>query len=675
MNQTPESTTTQRLSLIDELVLALLNEESGYFRQLPGWTLYCAVAGAALAELALDSRIDTDMDSLFLLDEAETGDPALDPILREIAAEPVQQHAQYWIERLAPRADSIIELTLDRLVDLKILDHHDGDFWTLARTGWQKDLYPAAEEGTAVDFVKTRISRVIFNNEVPDPRDAIIVSLMNTCDVLRFIFELDREAEQRIAFISKLDLIGRSIAAAVAEAAHSPLLTSHPLAKTIPTVPLRKFLLNPHTRNGNLPALFADLAEEYGPVFRVRPLIGPPMIFLAGPSTNRWAHRHGRLFLRAKDYFSDMEKVYGAAGLIPALDGADHFRMRKAMLPAWSRGRLEDRLDDLYGYARKHMSGWTVGDSLPAVTMCRHLINAQISPLSVSVESQDLIDDLMKFKARALNTHVARVMPKFMLYTLGMSRSKKSIFALFKRIQEVHTPAQRAGCPRDFADDMLSLHASDSQFLPQANLHFVLSAPLLASMYLGDLLGFAVYAMASRPSLYERIQSEADILFSNSDPDGDALTPSAIDVTDRFMMECMRLYPIVPASIRYVMNSCTVEGYELPVSERVVIAQSASHYMDDLFPDPFSFDIDRYLAPRKEHLTTGYAPYGVGTHKCLGFRWMELQLAVNLLMLAHYFTIRPSRASDKIPISPMPSLSPSKKLKLVIVEQRHELRV
>ena len=35
--------------------------------------------------------IDTDMESLFLVDGAETGNPALDLILGEIANEPVQQ--------------------------------------------------------------------------------------------------------------------------------------------------------------------------------------------------------------------------------------------------------------------------------------------------------------------------------------------------------------------------------------------------------------------------------------------------------------------------------------------------------------------------------------------------------------------------------------------------------
>ena len=212
-----EGLTTQPLTLTQELILMLLNEETGYFHQVPGWHLNCAVVGAVLAELSLRSRIDTDMESLLLVDESETGNPALDPILKEIAAESVQRNAQYWIERLAPRAEAIIDSVLDRLVDLKILEYHDGEFWTLGPTAWHGKTSGKSEEGTAGQFIKTRISRVIFTDEIPDPRDVIIICLVNTCDVFRFIFQLDDEAEERIEFICKMDLIGRSLAAAVSQ--------------------------------------------------------------------------------------------------------------------------------------------------------------------------------------------------------------------------------------------------------------------------------------------------------------------------------------------------------------------------------------------------------------------------------------------------------------------------
>ena len=349
---------THQLSLPEELILTLLNEESGYFHQVPGWNLNCAVIGAVLAELSLRSHIDTDMESLFLLNRTETGDPALDPILAEITQGPARQNAQFWIEKLAPHAESVIDLTLERLVGMKILEYHDGDFYSLARGAGQAGPSNGAQPGVGAQFVKSRISRAIFENEIPHPRDVIIICLINTCDVFRFMFQLDEESEQRIEFICKMDLIGRSIAAAVSENLAGPLLRHSALSKEIPTVSLRKVLLNPHIRDGNLPALFADLARDYGPVYQIRPPFAKPMIILAGPDTNQWVHRRGRMYLRTKDYFADFEKVYGANGVLPSLDGADHFRLRKSLGPAYSRGRLEGQLEELYSHARGHMADW-----------------------------------------------------------------------------------------------------------------------------------------------------------------------------------------------------------------------------------------------------------------------------------------------------------------------------
>ena len=675
MTITSERVTTHTLSLPEELILMLLNQESGYFHQVPGWDLNCAVIGAVLGELSLSSRVDTDMDSLFILDPKETGDPVLDPILKEISDGPAGQSAQFWIERLAPHAEEIIDKTLQRLVDLNILEHHDGDFWTLAGGAEHTELFKGSRDGVQSQFVKTRISRAIFENEIPHPRDVIIICLVNTCDVFRFMFQLDEVAEERIEFICNMDLIGRSIAAAVAQNLAGPLLRRSALSKEIPPVSLRKVLFSPNLRNGNIPALFAELAREYGPVFQIRAPFAQPMIILAGPDTNHWVHRRGRMYLRTRDYFADFEKVYGASGVLPSLDGADHFRLRKSLGPAYSRGRLEGELDQLYRHVRTYVADWSVGDTLPATTMCRRMVNAQLSPLFVSVDSQDIFDDLATYKERALMTHVLKIMPKFMLKTPGMKRRWESVEALLERVQNVHTSAQRSESSRNLADDLLSMHASDPQFVPESNLRFALAAALIASVYLGDAFSFAVYAMASQPDLYRMIQDEADALFDNGNPEGKDFSPANMDVTHRFLIECLRMYPIVPMSVRNVMNTCVVEGHEIPVGSRIFIAQSATHYMDDLFPDPYKFDIDRYKAPRNEHLSPGYAPFGLGTHMCLGSRWLQLQLAVNVLMVAHYFTLEVHPKNYKLKFNPLPSMKPSKKLKFRIAEQRREVKV
>ena len=120
------------------------------------------------------------------------------------------------------------------------------------------------------------------------------------------------------------------------------------------------------------------------------------------------------------------------------------------------------------------------------------------------------------------------------------------------------------------------------------------------------------------------------------------------------------------------MNAPAVEGYEFPVGTRVYIAQNAIHDLEDVFPDPSKFDIDRYLPPRNEYRGPGYTPYGAGTHTRLGSRWIELRLLVIDLMIARYFTLDVSLADFELRFSPLPSLKLSNRVSFWIAERRRD---
>ena len=102
--------------------------------------------------------------------------------------------------------------------------------------------------------------------------------------------------------------------------------------------------------------------------------------------------------------------------------------------------------------------------------------------------------------------------------------------------------------------------------------------------------------------------SEADAPFENSDPVGEDFTPPKIDVSVHFRTECVHMCPVFPMAIRDVMNSWVIDGYELPVGTRLHISQAPRHDMEDVFPDPFTFEIARNLPPRSEQRGPGYGP-------------------------------------------------------------------
>ena len=271
--------------------------------------------------------------------------------------------------------------------------------------------------------------------------------------------------------------------------------------------------------------------------------------------------------------------------------------------------------------------------------------------------------------------HVHKLLPRFMLHTPAMKRARSRVLEFYAQIHASHTPAQRAGKRRDLVDDLMELHQGDPQFMPETNLGFAFIAPIIAGHYLGSATAFAIYELLANPDLRDRIVAEADALFAGGDPVGADFDVAAIDVTHRFVMETLRLHPVIPIHLRTAMNSFEVEGFEIPAYSGVVSAFTAPHFDEKHFKDPDTFDPERFAKPRNEHKQTvgAYAPFGIGTHTCGGARWTELQMAVNLLMIARHLELEMAPVNYKLKINPLPKLSPDKKFGFRVVRHRYPL--
>ena len=214
-----------KLRFAEEITLLMLNDEDGEFVRVPGWSLQCAYAGAVLMDLALENRIDTDLSRLVLIDPTPVGDDLLDPILARIAETSESHDARFWVEQLADSAEEIRERALARLVARGVLRREEDRFlWV-----FQSRRYPIVD-GEADREVKLRIMEVLFGNDIPDPRDVVIICLADACGILKELLsgrELER-ASQRVEQVRKLDLIGQAVSQAVWDIQSSIALAMHP---------------------------------------------------------------------------------------------------------------------------------------------------------------------------------------------------------------------------------------------------------------------------------------------------------------------------------------------------------------------------------------------------------------------------------------------------------------
>jgi len=203
------------LTFTEEIVLLALDDKTGAPLALPVTALSYGLAGAVLADLAVAGKVDTDDKKLTVLDPTPTGDPLLDPWLALIAAEKVSHPVAHWLSVLADRQKEIEQPALDRLLSRGILKREDKKIlWVI---GLRR--YPTVD-GHERTEVRTRLGQLILGEDIPDPRDAVLISLLSGCRLTDKIFTGPEFASRakRLETLAKMDLVGREVAAATTEA-------------------------------------------------------------------------------------------------------------------------------------------------------------------------------------------------------------------------------------------------------------------------------------------------------------------------------------------------------------------------------------------------------------------------------------------------------------------------
>lgn len=202
------------LGFVEEIVLLQLDPSSGRFTDLPLSAADVVVAGAALMDLAIKNRLDTDLEQLTILDDTPTGDDILDDVLARLAASEGGLTTPAAIELAAPNARHYRQSALKRLSEKGILRERDGLFLRV----FQARRYPVVDDRERRE-VRARLRQLLLTEEIPDPRDVVLICLLEACELLSLVLTAEElgDAAPRIERLGRLDLIGQAMKKAVAE--------------------------------------------------------------------------------------------------------------------------------------------------------------------------------------------------------------------------------------------------------------------------------------------------------------------------------------------------------------------------------------------------------------------------------------------------------------------------
>ncbi|TVT27795.1 GPP34 family phosphoprotein [Salinicoccus cyprini] len=155
--------------------------------------------GAILSELTLMERIELQDEKVVVIDRTPTGVPYFETVLDEIENAMKPEKIEYWVDRLPFKMHNIKKEIIQSLVEKGILKEESKKILFV----FNQKMHPEAD-GRVEQEIRSRLQRIVFDNETPDPLAGILLNLIKICNLTAEVFgeEKKETAEKRIEKIA-----------------------------------------------------------------------------------------------------------------------------------------------------------------------------------------------------------------------------------------------------------------------------------------------------------------------------------------------------------------------------------------------------------------------------------------------------------------------------------------
>lgn len=220
------------MNFAEILFLLSLDAGSGAVRPDLERRLDYALAGAVLMDLAVQNRVDTDLtcirarpgeqsrDPLLLrvVDKSPSGDGLLDEALKELQHKHDPRPTRAWLKYFSKAETGLRARVMAQLAARGIIAVAETRKLLVFKQKRCRIINPGELEA-----VKKRLRELARNDEIPDPREVVLVGLADSCGLFDEILSLEEQARARprILAIRKLDLIGQAMNGIIRDIEHN----------------------------------------------------------------------------------------------------------------------------------------------------------------------------------------------------------------------------------------------------------------------------------------------------------------------------------------------------------------------------------------------------------------------------------------------------------------------
>jgi cytochrome P450 family 135 len=370
------------------------------------------------------------------------------------------------------------------------------------------------------------------------------------------------------------------------------------------------------------PVAYAERQRDrYGEAFTAR-IEERPWVMLGDPDDVRTVFTAGPQRVNAGEANGILRPTLGSHSLL-LLDGEEHLRQRKLMLPSFHGERVERYREIMREATERAVASWSVGEAFAlrphtqAITL--EVIMRAVFGLEEEASVARLREPLRRMLDWAGNPAalliIALVGPDHPFVRRVLARRylepvDRELYALIATRRAAPDLAER--------DDILStlLLARDEEGEPMTDVELrdeLLTVLLAGHETTATSLAWAVERLVRHPGGLERLAHDGDY-------------------ADAVVKEILRLRPVVAIVLRRLREPLEIAGRELPAGATVAPCILLVHRREDIYPDPEAFRPERFL--ERAPGTYSWIPFGGGVRRCLGAAFAQVEMQVVLQTLA-----------------------------------------
>ncbi|CAD0204566.1 unnamed protein product [Chrysodeixis includens] len=201
---------------------------------------------------------------------------------------------------------------------------------------------------------------------------------------------------------------------------------------------------------------------------------------------------------------------------------------------------------------------------------------------------------------------------------------------------QVHLIGDSISNPKTGKDAKIKLKVDDDFLLAQCIMFFAAGFETSSTT-----ISFTLYELAKHPAEQDKIIAEVDEYVSRQKNKLEYECVHELPYLDAAVYETLRLYPILGAISREVMNDYKfADGVQVGRGLRVHIPIYHFHHNPAYFPDPETFKPERFLPENKKDVKPyTYFPYGEGPRICIGSRFAKMQVMAGLITILKEYRV------------------------------------